>query len=266
MIIRDFSPIPYQGGKLPITDLLKAILKYGWGWTADMQSQDIVVYYLMRTLDNSYTLLRNLSLPDTEVTIPFILVGPPGVTVFDNSPVSGIFRARENVWAVMNKRDGTFRPSKPNLVLRTTLITRAVDTYIVKKGFKEISVDGVLVLTDPGAHVDTDRPEVRVVLVDGLDRVASQISSLPPVMDRESRYRLIQAIELSRDAEQPVPSAETPQSGALPQALDSSFDQAVRPLRKKAAFSRRQWMILGAFVIAEVIILLIFLFMIMLTA
>lgn len=266
MIVRDFSPIPYQGGKLPLTDLVKAILNNGLSWPAEMKSQDIAVYYLMRSLDNSYTLLRNISLSGTEVTIPFILIGPTGVTVFNNSPVNGIFRARENVWAVMDKRDGAFRSSKPNLLMRTTLMARAVDTYIKEKSFAEISVEGVLVLTDPGTHVDTDRPEVRVVLVDGLDRFARQISATPAVMNRERRYKLVQAIELSRESDEIVTPTVSTQSAALPQALDSSFDQAVRPLRKKAAFSRRQWLILGAFVFAEVIILLIFLFLIMITA
>ncbi len=266
MIIRDFSPIPYQGGKLPFTDLLKAILNNGLSWPGEMKSQDIVVYHLMRSLDNSYTLLRNISLPGTDVTIPFILVGPPGVTVFNNSPASGIFRARENVWAVMDKRDGAFRSSKPNLLTRTTLLARAVDTYLKEKNFTEFSVDGVLVLTDPGTHVDTDRPAVRVVLIDGLDRFASQISATAPIMDRERRYKLTQTIELSRESDKTETPIETPQTAALPQALDSSFDQAVKPLRRKAGFSRRQWLILGAFVIADVIILLVFLFLILTTA
>ncbi len=266
MIVRDFSPIPYQGGKLPFTDLLKAIFKHGFSWPGDMQSQDYIVYYLMRSLDNSYTLLRNISLPSVDVLIPFILVGPSGVTVFNNSPASGIFRARKNVWAVMDKRDGAFRPSSPNLVMRTTLLAHAVNTYVKDKGYTEVSTEGVLVLTDPGTHVDTDRPDVRVVLIDGLDRFTGQIKTTPPVMDRERRYKLIQAIELSRESTEVVTPAETPQGRALPQALDSSFDQAVRPLHKKAAFSKRQWLILGAFVFAEVIVLVIFLFLIVLTA
>ena len=266
MILRDFSPIPYQGGKLPITDLLRAILQYGFSWPNEMKSQDKVVRYLNRTLDNSYTLLRNVSLPGLDITIPFILVGPSGVTILNDSPKEGVFRARENVWAMMDKRDGTFRPSKPNLITRTMLLTRAVDTYLHEKGFTEISSEGVLVLTNPGTHVDTDRPSTRVVLVDGLDRVGTQISGAPPVMDRERRYKLVQSIEIGREAVEAEAIPEAEPGRALPQSLDSGFDQAVSPLRKRANFSRRQWIILGAFVIAEIIILLIFLFLIMSTA
>jgi len=266
MFLRDFSPTPYQGGKLPITDLLQAILKNGFSWPTEMKSQDVVVRYLLHSLDNSYTLLRNVSLPGVEVMIPFILVGPTGITVINNSLASGIFRAQGNVWAVMDKRDGAFRPSKPNLVMRTILFTRAVETYLKEKNFAEIPVEGILVLTNPGTHVDTTRPDVRVVLVDGLERFSAHLSAEATIMDRERRYKLIKTIENSLDADKPEPSpAETPGS-ALPQTLDSSFDQAVAPLRKKANFSRRQWLILGAFVVAEVVILVIFLLIIMFTA
>lgn len=266
MILRDFSLIPYQGGKLPITDLLRAILQHGFSWPNEMKSQDTVVRYLNRTLDNSYTLLRNVTLPDVDVTIPFILVGPAGVTILNNSPEEGVFRARENVWAMMDKRDGAFRPSKPNLIMRTMLLSRAVDTYLHEKGFTEISSQGVLVLTNPGTHVDTDRPSTRVILVDGLDRFGSQISSAPPIMDRERRYKLIKSIEVGREVAEAEATPETDSGRALPQSLDSGFDQAVSPLRKRANFSRRQWIILGAFVVAEIIILLIFMFLILFTA
>ncbi|MBC8506087.1 MAG: hypothetical protein ISR58_07550 [Anaerolineales bacterium] len=266
MILRDFSPIPYQGGKLPITDLLRAILQHGFSWPAEMKSQDTVVRYLNRTLDNSYTLLRNVSLPDVDVNIPFILAGPSGVTVISDSAAEGVFRARENVWAMMDKRSGAFRSSKPNLLMRTMLLSRAVDTYLNEKGFTEISSEGVLVLTNPGTHVDTDRPSARVILVDGLKRFGSQISNAPPIMDRERRYKLIKSIEIGREAAEEDAIPEATPGSALPQSIDSGFDQAVSPLRKKANFSRRQWIILGAFVIVEVIILLIFMFLILSTA
>jgi len=266
MIVRDFSPIPYQGGALPITDLLKAVMKYGFGWPAEMKSQEIVTNHLSRSLDNSYTLLRNVSLSGAEFAIPLILVGFSGVTVINHSPARGIFRAQGNVWAVMDKRDGAFRPTSPNLVMRTSLFSRALETYLNGKNFTDIPVEGVLVLTDPGTHVDTTRPDARVVLLDGLKRFAAQISSAPPIMDRERRYKLTQAIEHGLDAGAPEKPPTETSGRALPQTLDSSFDQALTPLRRKANFSRQQWLILGAFVAVEVIILVIFLFIIMFTA
>ncbi len=266
MIVRDFSPIPFQGGKLPVTDLIRAMLTYGFSWPNEMTSQDIIVFYLLKTLDNSFTLLRNVSLPDVDVTVPFILVGPAGVTVINNSPEEGIFRARENVWAMMDKRSGAFRSSNPNLIMRTVLLNRAVGTYLTQKGFTEVAPEGVLVLTNPGTHVDTDRPSTRVVLVDGLERFGAQLSSEPPIMDRERRYKLIQAIDAGREAAEEDPTPEPTPGKALPKSIDSGFEQAVSPLRKKLNFSRRQWMILGAFVVSEVIILLLFLFIILTTA
>ncbi len=267
MIVRDFSPIPYQGGKLPISDLIKAMLQYGFSWPAEMKSQDLVVLYLLRSLDNSHTLLRNVFLPDVEVTIPFILIGPTGVIVINPSPATGIYRAEDNTWATMNKRDDSFRPAKPNLIIRTTLLARAVKTILNEAGFPEMNVDGILILTDPSTHVDAIRPDVRVVLVDGLERFAVQLSTEAPTLDIDVRRKLIFAIENALEVgEQELPLPAEPAGRSLPQTLDTGFDQAVKPLRKKANFSRRQWLILGAFVVAEVVILLIFMLMIIITA
>jgi len=266
MIIREFSPIPYKGGKLPFQDLLQAILRNGLSWPAEMKSQDVVTSYLSRSLDNTYTLLRNVSLPDTEITIPLLLVGPTGVTVINNNPAKGIYRAQSNSWRIMSSRSGSFQDAKPNLVTRTILFTRAVETYLTEKNFSEIPVEGVLVLTNPGTHVDTTKPDVRIVLIDGLERLGAQIYNKDPIVDHDIRYNLIKSVERGYDSEELEITPSEPSSRELSQSIDTGFDQAISPMRRRINFSRRQWFMLGAFVIAEVVILVIFLIMIMTTA
>lgn len=265
MIVRDYSPIPYQGGKISLAERTQAILKFGSNWPAEMKSQDIIIRYLMRSLDNSFTILRNVPLPGTDLTISLILIGPPGVTVIYNSPAKGVFRTQGGSWTSMNNRSGSFQPAKPNLVMRSLLVARAVETYFRENGNPDISVDGILAFTDPGTHVDTIRPEIRVVLVDALERFAAQLASDPPTINQEQRFRLLEDLRASLESEPEEEQGEKPTSD-ISHSIDEGFDTALKPIRKKANFSKRQWLILGAFVAAEVIVLVLFLIIIMLTA
>lgn len=266
MIVRDFSEIPFQAGNLPITDRIRAMLKHGMSWTADMKSQDTVARYLLRTLDNSYTLLRNVNLPDPDVTVPLILVGPPGLTVIYPSPARGIFRTQGNSWSLMNQRSGSFQASKPNLVMRTALVAQAVQTFLRENGFDDMALDGVLAFTNPGTHVDAVRPIVRIVLIDGLERFATQLAGSPPTVDQQRRFRLIEIISQQDEPELLKDDLESRTGTVITDTIDTGFDQAIKPIKRKANFSMRQWLLLGAMVMAEIIILVIFLFVILMTA
>lgn len=266
MIVRDYSPIPYQGGKISLADRTQAILKFGSNWPAEMKSQDIIIRYLLRTLDNSFTMLRNVPLPGTDLVISLILIGPPGITTIYNSPAKGVFRTQGGSWTSMNNRSGSFQPAKPNLIMRATLMARAVETYFRENGYPNIPVEGILAFTDPGTHVDTIRPEIRVVLVDALERFAAQLASDPQTIDQNQRFRLLEDLTSKLESTPEDIQADNTPHTDFSHSLDAGFDQALKPIRKKANFSRRQWLILGAFVVAEVIVLVLFLIIIMFTA
>ena len=72
----------------------------------------------------------------------------------------------------MDDRTQRFKITRPNLLLRTQMMARAVDTYLAVRNFDLASAEAVLVFTDPGIHVDTIRPIIRVVQADALDRYA----------------------------------------------------------------------------------------------
>ena len=266
MIVRDLSPTPYEGGKMSFFERLHLMLKHGFSWPAEMKSQEVVIRHLLRSLDNSFTLLRNTPLPAPEVIVPLILIGPQGISAIYNSPAKGIVRTQGNSWSLMNSSSGKFQATKPNLITRTNLMALAVETFLREHGYSDIPIEGILVLTDPGTHVDAIRPNVRVVLSDGLERFATQLAGASPVMDRERRYKLIEIIVQRTTEIEPGPKPESRPRSSLTQNIDTGFDQAIKPLRHKARFSTRQWLILGAFALAEVIILVIFLLIIMLTA
>ena len=125
MKVFDYSPIPFDGGKLSFQDRLKGIMQFGFTWVSEMKSQEVVIESLNRVLDNRFTLLRNIPIPDGGVTIPLVLLGSHGITVLYNSIVRGIYNAEGNSWKIMDNRLKDYKHSKPNIITRTSLITQA---------------------------------------------------------------------------------------------------------------------------------------------
>ncbi|MBT3388920.1 MAG: hypothetical protein HN413_00760 [Chloroflexi bacterium] len=269
MIIRDLSPIPYIEGKLSVAERAKAIMQFGSSWPADMKSQEMLARSLARSLDNSHTLLRNLKIPEPDVIVPLILISPQGMTVLYNNPVRGVFRAQGNTWKIMSGSGRSFQAAKPNLILRTQLLTRGVETFLTQHGYGDLPLEGILVFTDSGTHVDTIRPDVRIVQLDALERFSAQLSSGDPVMGQERRFKLVEMLVQIADETQKIEEQAPTSPSAISdfsQRIDSGFAEKINPLQKRFNFSRQQWLILGAIVIAEVLILVGFLLLILFTA
>jgi len=265
MIVRDLSPIPYQEGNISLSDRTQAIMKFGTGWPADMKSQDALIRQLEKTLDNTFAILRNVTLQKAEVIVPLILIGPPGITVIYNSPAKGVFRTQGSSWSTMGGR-GSFQPAKPNLIMRTTLMAGAVQTYLEESDYSDLPVDCILALTDPGTHVDAIRPDARVVMIDALEGFAAQLMSSQAIFDQTRRFKLVEYLsEMSKPQAEIAEPTNTP-STDISHSLDAGFDSALKPIRRRANFSKRQWLILGAFVIIEVIVLLLFMIIILFTS
>jgi hypothetical protein len=263
MKIKDFSSIPYQGGQLSIADRIQGVLKFGVSWIDEMKSQEIVIRYLSRGLGDIYTLFRNIPLPDFDIPIPMILVGPHGVTVIYNNTTKGIFRAKGDVWSQMVGRRGNFRALKPNLILRVDLMARAVEKFLNDLGYHDLSVEGILVLTNPGTHVETMQAKVRIFLVDALSRLSARLADDDPVLDRRNIRDLLEAMTQHLEPVKDEIIIQPKLVNPAVQAIDDSFIQALSPLQKTFNFSTRQWILLGGIVIAEVIILLVFLVLIL---
>lgn len=263
MKVKDFSPIPYQGGQLAITDRIHGVLKLGASWISDMKSQEIIIRYLATGLGDAYTLFRNMPLPDFDTPIPLILAGPHGVTLIYHNAAKGIFRARGNVWSEMDGRKGKFRTAKPNLILRVTLMARAIETFLNDLGYRDLTVDGILVLTNPGTHVESVRSDVRIILVDALSRLSSHLANAAPVLDHRKIRDLLDAMTRHLEPVKTVVIAQPKRVNPAIQAVDDNFNQALSPLKKTFKFSTRQWMLLAGIVVANVIILLVFLMIIL---
>lgn len=261
MRYRDYSPIPEKGSQLSFPDRLQGMLKYGLSWPKEMQSQRVVVDYLKRGLDNRFTLLRNLLLPEANITLPLLLVGPQGITLINPTPTPGVFSAKEGTWLINTARG--YQPASPNLLQRTHLLAKAVNVFLERNDLMLVEAEGILVFTNPGTHVDTTRPLVRVLLMDALPRYTASLMQAAPRLSGEQTYNLVRALTQSAEIQEEVaaPEVEVKKQASSPPAPagPSRFEKSIEPIEKTFNFSRNQWLVLAALAAGVVLVLLVFL-------
>src|SRR5512141_3100161 len=108
MKIIDQTPFYNENGEVSLVDRGKAMLQFGPGWFKEMDAQKHIMNVFGKVLDKSFTLLRNVTPPELEARIPFILVGPTGVYVMYVTPMKGMFSAKGDEWGSIT--GGTFKP------------------------------------------------------------------------------------------------------------------------------------------------------------
>jgi hypothetical protein len=193
MKIVDKTPFVSETGEISMVDRAKATMKFGTSWFPEVEAQRQILPIFNQVLDKSYTLLRNITPPGLGATIPFILIGPTGVYVMYVTHLRGTFRAKGDDWGTI--ANNAFRPSNPNLLAVTARMARAVQLYLKRQGYETVMVESALLCADPGMHVDSQRPAVRVVMRDALERfgvsIAQARAALPPDLVREIAERLL---------------------------------------------------------------------------
>lgn len=276
MKIIDKTPMYDEKGQISPIERAKAILKFGKKWVDDIEAQKSVLPEFEKSLDKNYTLLRNVSLPDLGISIPFILVGPPGVLVIYVSAIKGMFRAKSDQWGTIS--GNIFKPQKPNLMIRTEQMGRALQRYLHQHGYSEISnVESILLCADPAVHVDSQRPIVRIVMRDALERFLVSIPQQRPIFSREIAQSIVDLI-LHPPAPQPEPAAEPPAAEAAP--APASTDMPATPVpgrsesptlppamlppptqpRRRKALSPKHWAMLAIMFIVWCLIMALFLY------
>jgi hypothetical protein len=152
-------------------------------------------------------------------------------------------------------------------------------------------VEAVLLASDPGLHIDSIRPIVRVVMRDALEHFATSLIQGRAVYKAEAIHNILDRITNPPAAspEQPIAQSESappidrekdifdldfehnstawqipvkgdvhfPESGAFVKSLPSLQPDTIIQ-RKKLSFSSKQWAFLITLFVIEVIILVIF--------
>jgi len=290
MKIIDQTPFLSEGGKISALDQVKATLKYGADWLQEINAQKTAIACFGKVLDNSFTLLRNVSLAGLGANIPLILIGPTGIYVLYVTPLRGMFRAKGDAWGTFEGYN--FKPARINIIVRTAQMGRAVQTYLERQGYPgSTPVEAVLLASDPGLYINSIRPIVRVVMRDALEHFAASVVQGHAVFSTETVHDILNRITNppSASPEQLIAqgisappfagqadafglgstqdsaagltpargSALFPESGAFAESLASLQPEAIAR-RKKLSFSTKQWAFLIAFFVIEIIILILF--------
>lgn len=199
MKVIDHTPFFNADGKISMVDQARATMKFGAAWLQETRAQVNVMAALDRNLDKKYTLLRNVTLQGLEISIPFILVGPTGIYAMYVTALHGMFRAKGDAWGTL--AGNNFKPANPNLMTRTARMAKAVQVYLERQGYTGLGmVESAVLCADPGMHVDSVRPMVRVVQSDALERFGASIAQGRALLSMEVVTEVISRIMNPRKA------------------------------------------------------------------
>jgi hypothetical protein len=181
MRLIDQTPYLEEDGSINIINRIQGTLKNGFSWYGNLQAQSKAVAFFEKQFDKKFTLIRNLTLGASQITIPMVLIGPPGVYVLIVTDLSGTYRAKGPNWG---KIEGDkYKEASINLPKRALQFTKAIGLYLEKQGIELPQPITPLILSlNPALHIETVRPAVRIVMTDALKRFAVELRQSPPIM------------------------------------------------------------------------------------
>lgn len=212
MKLIDKTPLQDEKGNISFVARVQGSLKYGLNWAAELEAQKAVIAQLDRQLEKGFILIRNFTLPNSEIVIPLVLVGLGGIWVIYVTNAKGHFEAKGDQWNTLDN-SGKSQPAGINLVSRISQLTSVFQKYLK---IKRIDIPGpvepILITADPGAHVTSMRPAARVVMSDAIKQFAASIAQARPIWSPEYIHlladRIIDPAPPSDDA--PIPAAPPP--------------------------------------------------------
>ena len=209
MKIIDKTPLVDEKGNLGFQQRLQGMLQFGFNWTRELQVQKAIVTFFDRQLEKGYTLLRNVPLGASGIVIPMILLGPAGVFVISIAYQKGRYQATGESWNVDTGKG--YKPAPENAIQKTLYMTRALTRFIERQGTRiPVNIEPVLVAGDPGVHVESHKPAVRVVMIDGIKSFVGGLSAGRPVMSAESVFELTERILNPRPPRKEAPASISP--------------------------------------------------------
>lgn len=231
MKIIDKTPLQDADGNINIISRIRGTLKYGFSWFGEMEAQKTVIAQLSRSLEKGFVLIRNFTLPKSEIVIPMILIGAGGIWVIYVTKVSGHFEAKGDQWNIISD-DGKSLPASVNLISRASKLTGAFQKYLkIQKIEMSNPVESILIAIDPGAQVDSLRPVVRVVRADAVKQLASSFLQARPIWRTDYIHELSNLIVDSGQLVEsetpinPIPDASQQQPISRAKAIFKASEQ-----------------------------------------
>jgi hypothetical protein len=251
-----------ENGVISLQNRLRGSLRFGLGWYADMQAQEIVTQRLNKPLGSDYSLIRNINIPGLVETVPLVLIGPQGMRVLLPAAVRGVFRAKGTDW--LRFEGSRFKKARPNLQSMVLTMAQVLLHFVQAQGYALPEVEAVLIFTNTHTHVDTAHPQARIVHADAIEHFASNLLQFQPIMDSEDVHLLAEAILHPRSTEPepapeplpPPPSMVPVPAGPSPLAPTGKVKVPPRP-RKSRPLSRGQRITIAALIVLELLVVLV---------
>jgi hypothetical protein len=203
MKIIDKTPLLNEKGELGFIQRFQGMMEYGWSWPNELQAQKAIVTYFDRQLEKGYTLIRNLTLGKSGITVPIILLGPAGIHVIHVAYLKGRYEARGEEWNVAS--GDSYKPADDNLIQKTLRMSRAVGAFIERQGVQvPVEIEPVIIGGDPGLHIESVKPAIRVLMIDGVKSFVANLVIAQPTLRPESVYEFTERLINPRPVHKPV--------------------------------------------------------------
>jgi hypothetical protein len=205
----DQTPLVNEKGELGIVQRIQGMLQYGLSWPNELQAQKVIVAFLERQLEKGYTLIRNVTLGASGITVPLILLGPAGIYVIHVTSLHGRYQAKGSSW---NEASGNgYKPAAINLIERTARMAKAVKSFIERQGPKlPVEIEPVLIAANPGLQIESVRPAIKVMMFDGIKPFAAGLLSARPVLSLDAVHEFADRIVNPRSPKKEAPAAPPP--------------------------------------------------------
>lgn len=193
MKIIDKTPLLDEKGELGILQRVQGMLRFGFNWPNQLAVQKAIISFLDRQLEKGYTLIRNMPLGESGIIVPIILLGPAGIFAINIADGRGRYQASGESWNV-DSGNG-YKPAPINLVQQTRRLSRALRAYLEWQGYNvPVNIESVLIAGDPGMHIESERPVIRVMMIDGIKSFVSGLGTGRPALNVETVHEVTERI------------------------------------------------------------------------
>jgi hypothetical protein len=272
MKILDCKPVPDKSGPLEdLSNRFDNILQEAPFIRKESKAEQILIAQMERALSDKYFMVKNASIEGLGGQGILILVGPPGIYLLNVSTQKGIYRAKDDVWSEMKERNRQFEPAQPNLIKETIHISSCLEDFLATHLTRVPAIQPVLVLLNPGTHVDSIRPAVRIILMDGLERFLSRVSIETSQLSNEEVQEILALIRDQTAQPEEEVKGNQPEKHLELQALkpvlaiEPVVTKNINSISEKLHFSTRQWVFLGTIAVVNIFLLITFLIIILVT-
>ena len=226
MKIVDKTPLVNEKGELGFVERVQGMLKFGFNWPNELAAQSVIITFFEKQLGKGYTLIRNLTLGESGIMIPMVLLGPTGIQVIQVTYLRGRYQAKGDSWNIESGND--YKPAPINLIQRTSRMARALQAFIERQGVRiPVEVDAVLIAGDPGLHIESERPAIKVMMIDGIKPFVSGLSTARPVMSPEAVFDMTEHILNPRPPKKERVAPAAPGEPEQPQQQEVSRARAI---------------------------------------